>query len=127
MINKEVSNENQVFYSKDGIKWKSALDGIRWEDSEVSDYLHKHLSWNEYQAIVNPPKSSDEMFNIELDELNKIKDEKISSLVIDYSYAVAVDGSTETEKVTSIRDEMTVVNDQYAADQLALINKYYGE
>jgi hypothetical protein len=110
---------------KDILEEKGFLFLVKKGKLNLDDYYLATQS--EVDAILNPPKSNDELFNEELDQLNNDKDSKIKGLVEDYSYAVAVDGSTETEKVISIRNEMTEVNDQYAVDQLALINKYYGE
>ena len=80
----------------------------------------------EIQAILNPAKSNDELFNDELDALNKNHEKSSGELVKRHAQAVARDGSTETEKVIAIRAELSALDLQYESDQAALIAKYYG-
>ena len=47
----DLPNEQQLFYSKDGISWQPSLDGARWPDEKCEGYLYKHLTWNEFRAI----------------------------------------------------------------------------
>ena len=122
----ELPNEQQLFYSKDGSSWQSSLDGTQWPEEKCQGYLHKHLSWVEFQAIVNPPKSSDELFTEEMDSLNAEYDRNMAILANKYNIAVARDGSQETAKVESARAEILDLDTQYESDQLAIFNKYYG-
>lgn len=56
---KELPNEQQLFSSKDGSEWIPHLDGKQRTD--IGDWLHQNLTWDEFQAIVNPPKSEDDI------------------------------------------------------------------
>ena len=122
----QVPNEQQLFYSQDGVKWIPSLDGTQWPESRCEGYLHKHLTWDEFQVILNPPKTNDELFAEEMDELNANYDKAMSLLANEYNVAVARDGSVETEKVASVRAKITALDSQYETDQLAIINKYFG-
>ena len=122
----ELKKELQLFYSKAGSKWQSSLNGSQWSDEKCEGYLYKHLTWDEFQLIVNPPKTNDELFAEEMDELNANYDKAMSLLANEYNVAVARDGSVETEKVASVRAKITALDSQYETDQLAIINKYFG-
>ena len=80
----------------------------------------------EVQEILNPAKSKDQLFNDELDTLNKTYEKDSGELVKRHAQAVARDGSTETEKVIAIRADLSALDFQYESDQAALIAKYYG-
>lgn len=123
---KELPNEQQLFYSQDGLIWKASVNGSMWSEDKCGGYLYKHLTWNEYQAIVNPPKTSDMLFTEEMEELNSEYDKNMAILATKYNIAVARDGSQETAKVESARAEISTLDEQYESDQLAIINKYYG-
>lgn len=126
MIN-ELPNEQQLFYKKDNqSSWTPSLDGTQWPEEKCSGYLHKHLTWGEFQAIVNPPKSNGELFAEEMDALNAEYDKNMAILANKYNIAVARDGSQETAKVESARAEISALDAQYESDQLAILNKYYG-
>lgn len=122
----ELPNEQQLFYSKDGVSWQSSLNGAQCPEEKCEGYLHKHLSWVEFQAIVNPPKSNDELFAEEMDALNAEYDKNMAILANKYNIAVARDGYQETVKVESARAEISALDTQYESDQLAIFNKYYG-
>lgn len=122
----ELPNEQQLFYSKDGSKWQPSKDGSRWASEKCEGYLYKHLTWDEREAIVNPPKSNDELFAEELTALNTEYDKNMAILANKYNIAVARDGSQETAKVESARAEISALDAQYESDQLAIFNKYYG-
>lgn len=49
---KELPNEQQLFYSKDGSAWRASTSGSRWPDEKCDGYLYKHLTWIEFQAIL---------------------------------------------------------------------------
>lgn len=121
---KELPNDQQLFSSEDGSKWVPHLDGKPRAD--IDDWFHKNLTWDEFQAIVNPPKTDDELFTEEMDQLNSEYDENMLILANKYNIAVARDGSQETVKVESARAEISTLDAQYELDQLAIINKYYG-
>ena len=122
----ELPNGQQLFYSKYGTDWQPSLDGTQWPEEKCEGYLHKHLTWGELQAIVNPPKSNDELFNEEMAALNTEYDKNMTILANKYNIAVARDGSQETAKVESARAEISTLDAQYESDQLAILNKYYG-
>jgi len=122
----ELPNEQQLFYSKDGSTWQPSLDGTQWPEEKCEGYLHKHLTWGEFQAIVNPPKSNDELFAEEMDALNDKHYQDVLDATNSYNIAKARDGSTETEKVIAARAKLADIDAQYEVDQLAIINKYYG-
>ena len=126
IVMKELPNEQQLFYSKDGSSWQPSLNGTQWSEEKCTGYLHKHLTWDEFQAIVNPPKSNDELFAQEMDALNSEYDKNMAILANKYNIAVARDGSQETAKVESARAEISALDTQYESDQLAILNKYYG-
>lgn len=121
---KELPNEQQLFSSKDGGVWIPHLDGKPRTD--IGDWLHQNMTWIEYQTIVNPPKSNDELFTEEMNALNTDYDKNMLILANKYNIAVARDGSQETAKVESARAEISTLDAQYDADQLAILNKYYG-
>jgi len=122
----ELPSEQQLFYSPDGAEWFPSLDGSQWPDEKCEGYLHKHLTWDEFQTIANPPKTNDELFVEEMDALNANYDKAMSLLANEYNVAAARDGSVETEKVASVRAKITALDSQYETDQLAIINKYFG-
>lgn len=121
---KDLINEEQLFSSEDGSIWFPHVDGKPRTD--IDGWLHQNLSWDEFQAIVNPPKSEDELFNEEIIALNDEYDKNMSILANKYNIAVARDGSQETAKVESARAEISTLDEQYESDQLAIFNKYYG-
>lgn len=51
---RNLKNEQQLFYSKDGVDWEASTDGVRWGDDRCAGYLHKHIAWDEFQSITNP-------------------------------------------------------------------------
>ena len=113
-------DENNKLYEKTGIDYRvkigrQTLDGLTIATSE------------EVELILNPIPTNSELFTAELDALNVGCDKNIKEAVDKYSYAVAIDGPTETHKVISARAEITELNAQYEIDQASLINKYYGE
>ena len=113
-------DENNKLYEKTGIDYRvsiglQTLDGLTIATSDQVD------------SILNPKPTNSELFTAELDALNIECDKNIKYAVEKYSYAVAIDGSTETDKVASARSEITELNVQYGIDQTILINKYYGE
>lgn len=81
----------------------------------------------EVEAILNPPKSTDELFTEEMVSLNAEYDKNMAILANKYNVAVARDGSSETAKVASARAEIAALDEQYDIDQLAIFNKYYGD
>lgn len=121
---KELKNEQQLFSSKDGLIWTPHLDGK--PRSDIGDWIHQNLTFDEFQAIFNPPKSADELFNEEMNALNNEYDKNMAILANKYNIAVARDGSQETAKVESARAEISTLDAQYESDQLAISNKYYG-
>ncbi len=123
---KEPTNEQQLFYSQTGGSWNASTTGERWSEEKCAGWLYKHLTWNEFQAIVNPPPTQEELFNSEMDALNTEHDKAMTNLSVEYNVAVARDGSTETEKVTAIRAKITALDGKYETDQTAIINKYFG-
>lgn len=66
-------------------------------------------------------------FEDELEELNRLHDIKVNELVIDYNKAMTYDGSTETEKVSLIREELMNESVEYELEASALMVKYFGE
>lgn len=49
---KDVIRENQLFYKKDAQSpWESSPTGNLWPEEKCEGYLHKHLTWDELQAI----------------------------------------------------------------------------
>lgn len=58
---KELPNEQQLFYSQNGESWIPSVYGKLWPEEKCEGYLHKHLTWDEFQDIVNPPKSNEEI------------------------------------------------------------------
>jgi len=81
----------------------------------------------EVQHILNPERSVDDLFSEELYILNEKYESESGELVKRHAQAVARDGSTETEKVTEIRAEISALDIKYESDQSALIDKYYGD
>jgi hypothetical protein len=77
-------------------------------------------------TLSTPPKSNDELFSKEMEELNFKYDSEMLKLSNEYVIAVARDASTESEKVLSVRSSIDNLDAQYEADQAALIQKYYG-
>ncbi|CAM0044872.1 tail fiber assembly protein [Vibrio phage K460] len=77
--------------------------------------------------VANPLPPNDELFNSEMSALNASYDKAMNDLSIEYNVAMARDGSTETEKVTTIRAKITALDVKYEADQAAILNKYFGE
>lgn len=73
-----------------------------------------------------PQPSADELFTEEIEALNANYDKAMLLLANEYHVAIARDGSVETEKVASVRANITALDSQYETDQLAIINKYYG-
>lgn len=121
---KELPNRQQLFSSKYGSTWIPHLDGK--PRSDIGDWLHQNLTWDEFQAIVNPPKSTDELFSEDMKSLNIEYDKNMAILANKYNVAVARDGSSETAKVASARAEIAALDEQYDLDQLAIFDKYYG-
>lgn len=120
----DLPNEQQLFSSEDGLIWTPQVDGKPRDD--IDDWLHQNLTWDEFQNIINPPKTSDELFTEEMDALNSEYDKNMAILANKYNIAVARDGSQETAKVESARAEISALDTQYESDQLAIFNKYYG-
>lgn len=120
----QLNNEQQLFYSLDGSEWIPSLNGSRWPDDECEGYLYKHLTWVEFQDIVNPTKSNDELFSEEMEQLNNQYDIDMLVLANEYNIAVARDASTETEKVLTARAKIDALDAKYESDQASLIEKY---
>jgi hypothetical protein len=66
----EVKNELQLFYSKDGSVWFSSLSGERLDNAICSDFLYKHLSYDEYMSITHPNQSASDAYIVEYDEVD---------------------------------------------------------
>lgn len=73
-----------------------------------------------------PALTNEELFDSAMRELNENHDKKMLSLCESYSIAIARDGSTETEKVKSIRAKIISLDDKYEKDQAELIDKFFG-
>jgi hypothetical protein len=69
----------------------------------------------------------DKAFNGDISKLNSDYDYNMKSLASEYNIAIARDGSVESEIVDAIRSEISDLDSQYEADQLAIITKYFGE
>ena len=125
MIN--LPNEQQLFYIEDtGAFPQPSLDGSRWTEEKCEGYLHKHLTWVEMQAIVNPPKSNDELFIKEMESLNTAYQTDTEAAIKKVSAAVAWDGVTETTKIANARAELAQLKENYDTQSIEIINKYYG-
>lgn len=122
---KNLPINQQLYYSKTGEIWEPSLQAVLWDDERCEGYLYKHLSWDEFQVIVNPPKSNDELFSEEVTKLNADHYNKVLALTNRYNIAVMRDGSVEGSKVLAIRAEMSSVDATYEAAQNELIVKYY--
>ena len=123
---KELPSEQQLFYSQTGESWMASTTGEKWPEEKCQGWTHKHLTWNEFQAIANPPPPTGELLNSEMNALNAAYDKAMTDLSVEYNVAVARDGSTETEKVTAIRAKITVLDGKYETDQATIIDKYFG-
>lgn len=123
----ELKESSQLYYCDSNGNWFSSKDGTEWPDEKCESYLYKHLTWDEFQSIVNPPKSNDELFTEEMNALNDRHYHDVLKATKSYNIAKARDGSTETEKVIASRDKIADIDAQYETDQLSIINKYYGD
>lgn len=105
------------------------------KESKKGDYLGKIESgW----TIIEPTSEFDEWdvdgwvknldlaFNAEMNALNKKHYQDVLSATNQYNIAVARDGSTESDKVTTALAILADLDAQFELDQLAIINKYYG-
>ncbi|AFC22742.1 putative tail-fiber protein [Vibrio phage vB_VchM-138] len=66
-------------------------------------------------------------FEQEIAALNTKHNKDVLEATNQYNIAVARDGSTEGEKVIAARANLADIDAQFELDQLAIINKYYGE
>jgi hypothetical protein len=66
-------------------------------------------------------------FNQEIAALNTRHYRDVLEATNQYNIAVARDGSTEGQKVAAARATLDEIDAQFELDQLAVINKYYGE
>ena len=65
-------------------------------------------------------------FESELELLNSNEDIEINKITLEYGRALAFDGSSEADKVKSIRDKLSETQNKYDAEVLALTQKYFG-
>ncbi|QGH75029.1 hypothetical protein RostovM3_00001 [Vibrio phage Rostov M3] len=84
---------------------------------------------NSYPFVLEdiPQPSVDELFEQEIAALNTKHNKDVLEATNQYNIAVARDGSTEGEKVIAARANLADIDAQFELDQLAIINKYYGE
>ncbi|AFC22447.1 hypothetical protein F353_gp65 [Vibrio phage CP-T1] len=84
---------------------------------------------NSYPFVLEdiPQPSVDELFEQEIAALNTKHYKDVLEATNQYNIAVARDGSTEGEKVIAARANLADIDAQFELDQLAIINKYYGE
>lgn len=66
---KELPNEQQLFYSKDGSSWRASTNGSRWPEEKCESYLYKHLAWDDLQNILRDSIDLDEYKEAKKDEL----------------------------------------------------------
>lgn len=57
----DLKNEHQLFYSQNGETWLASTNGKPWADEKCDGWMHKHLSWHDFQGIVITPKSQDQI------------------------------------------------------------------
>lgn len=48
----ELTNDLQLFYSRDGSIWEAEVTGNPWSEEKCKGYLYKHLTYDEYQLHV---------------------------------------------------------------------------
>ena len=77
MIN--LPNEQQLFYKKDEFSpWDSSVNGIPWTKEKCKGYLYSCLTWDEFQAIVNPPQTLEECKSAKMAALKSQFDDEYS-------------------------------------------------
>lgn len=122
----ELPTEQQLFYSPDGVKWLPSVYGELWLDEKCEGYLHKHLTWDEFQAIVNPPKSNDELFAEEFKARKAEYDADIQSLTLAMAGIILKDGPNEADKKAELQALEAATTEEYNQDIVTLRAKYYG-
>lgn len=120
----ELPREQQLFYSLNGSKWQPSLYGVQWSDEKCEGYLHKHLTWDEFQAIANPEPSTEELFTQELSELNTSFESDVKSLSDSMANAMLTDGVNEQSRIDELRARYAARKAQHDLDELELMQKY---
>lgn len=80
-----------------------------------------------FKFVDIPKKDNDELFNEEMDKLNKQYDKDMLVLVNEYNIAVVRDASEVEEKALAARVKVDNLDAKYDSDQAKLIQKYYGD
>ena len=57
----ELPNEQQLFYSQTGELWIASTSGDKWPEEKCAGWIRKHLTWGEFQAIVNPAPTKEQI------------------------------------------------------------------
>lgn len=76
----EVKNELQLFYSKDGKEWFSSTSGEKLDDAICSEFLCKHLSYDEYISIAHPKQSESDVYIAKYDAVDSKRRELYSQM-----------------------------------------------
>lgn len=114
---------NGMLIEKSGVDYRLKIG--RLSKSEFDTY--RIATDEEVESILNPTQSTEELFEQEIAALNIKHYKDVLEATNQYNIAVARDGSTEGEKVIAARANLADIDAQFELDQLAIINKYYGE
>jgi len=123
---KRLDKESWFFYSKTGETWEIAPYSVRWIEEKCEDYLYKHLTYEEHQLIVNPPKTGAQLFSQEFKARKAKYDDDINQLSIAMAGIILNDGTSEAERKSELQALKVQTETTYKSEILALRVKYYG-
>lgn len=110
-------NNQQLFSSKDGVNFLAHTDGV------VPDYVSEEngfsiigISWDERQAIENPPKSKPQL----IAERRAKYQSDVSALIEPVVMAIILDGELEPVRKAAIKSQHEKLTLQLQSDVAAI-------
>lgn len=86
--------------------------------------LYDDINDGAIQAILNPTKSTEELFTQELSELNISFESDVKSLSDSMANAMLTDGINEQSRIDELRARYAARKAQHDLDELELMQKY---
>jgi hypothetical protein len=107
---KELPNEHQLFYSKDGTDWIPSVYGERWIDEKCEGWLYKHLTFSERELIENPPPTNEEIINQNLRSAKALRYQNIVKDILVHQVFWQVRSSEDLVNIQDVIDEAEFQN-----------------